>query len=132
MKVAVKKNVALVFALFLLIGLLPTAFASHNQDLVEKKTRSNSYLIAQINAAVVAKDFSTAAVWLTELAQNFKAIASTDPAKGSKSEWKRIHADIISSALRGVGACGEQDLQKLKAEVATIIALNKEERAKFR
>jgi hypothetical protein len=132
MRVAVKKNVALAFALFFLIDLLPTASANHNQDLVEKETRSNAYLIGQINAAIVAKDFYTAAVWLTELAQNFKAIDGTDPAKGSKTEWKRIHADIISAAFRGVGACGEQDLQKLKAEVAAIIALNKEKRSKFR
>jgi hypothetical protein len=127
-----KKEFALAFALILLIGLLPSAHASHNQEQVEKKASSNSYLIAQINAATVAKDFSAAAGWLTELAQNYKALDSTDPAKGSKIEWKRIHADIISAAFRGIGACGEKDLQKLKTEVAAIMALHKEERAKFK
>ena len=112
--------------------LVPTLSAQYNKDLVVQKMRSNGTLFGQLNAAVGAGDFYTAALRFVDLAQNAKALEATDPPKGSKAEWARIYGDLIRAAFRGVGACGEQNADKLKAEVAAIGALMKEGHGKFR
>jgi hypothetical protein len=119
-------------ALIFLVVLVPTLSAQYNKELVVQKMRSNASLLGPLNAAVSSNDFYTAALRLMDLAQNFKALEAIDPPKGSKAEWDRIHADLIRAAFRGIGACGDQNLEQLKAEVAAIMALNKEGHAKFR
>ena len=127
-----KRSIALVMALLFLVVLVPTLSAQYNKDLVVQKMRSNGALVGQLNAAVGAGDFYTSALRLMDLAQNFKALEATDPPKGAKAEWDRINDDAVQAAFRGVGACGEQDLEQLKAEVAAILALMKEGHGRFR
>jgi len=127
-----KRSIVLAAALLFLVVLVPTLSAQYNKDLVVKTMRSNVSLLGPLNAAVNSSDFYTAALRLMDLAQNFKALEDVDPPKGSKAEWNRIHADLIRAAFRGVGACGDQDLPGLKAEVAAIMALNKEGHDKFK
>ena len=127
-----KRNIALVAALLLLVVLVPTLSAEYNKDLVVQKMRSNGALLGQLNAAVGAGDFYTSALRLMDLAQNFKALEATDPPKGSKAEWDRVNGDAVRAAFRGVGACGEQNLDQLKAQVAAVVALMKEGHGKFR
>jgi hypothetical protein len=127
-----KRSITLIAAALLLVALAPSLSAQYNKELVVQKMRSNGALIGQLNTAVKANDYYTAALRLMDLAQNFKALEATDPPKGSKAEWDRIHADLIRAAFRGVGACGEQDLEQLKSEVGAIMALNKDGHAKFR
>jgi len=127
-----KRSIALGVALLFLVVWVPTLFAQYNQDLVVQKMRSNGALVGQLNTAVGAGDFYASALRLVDLAQNFKALEGIDPPKGSKAEWDRIQADVIRAAFRGVGACGEQNLEQLKAEVGAILALMKEGHGKFK
>jgi hypothetical protein len=127
-----KRGIALVAALLFLVVLVPTLSAQYNKTLVVEKMRSNGALFGQLNAAVGSGDFYTAALRLMDLAENAKALESADPPKGSKAEWARIYGDLIRAAFRGVGACGEQNAEKLKAEVGAIGALMKEGHTKFR
>jgi hypothetical protein len=127
-----KRNIALVAALLLLVVLVPTLSAEYNKDLVVQKMRSNGALLGQLNAAVGAGDFYASALRLVDLAQNFKALEATDPPKGSKAEWDRVNGDLVRAVFRGVGACGEQNLDQLKAQVAAVVALMKEGHGKFR
>jgi hypothetical protein len=127
-----KRSIALAVALLFLVVLVPTLSAQYNRELVVQKMRSNGGLLGQLNAAVGAGDFYTSALRLTDLAQNFKALEAIDPPKGSAVEWDRIYSNLIRTAFRGVGACGEENLDKLKAEVAAIMALMKEGHTKFR
>jgi hypothetical protein len=127
-----KRSITLIAALLFLVLVVPTLSAQYNKELVVQKMRANGALVGQLNAAVGAGDFYAAALRLVDLAQNFKALEATDPPKGSKAEWDRIHADLILAAFRGVGACGAQDLEQLKTEIGAIMALNKEGHAKFK
>jgi hypothetical protein len=127
-----KRSIALAVALLLLVVLVPTLSAEYNRDLVVQKMRSNGALLGQLNAAVGAGDFFTSALRLVDLAQNFKALEALDPPKGSREEWDRVTGDMIRTAFRGVGACGEQNLDQLKAQVAAIMTLMKEGHGKFR
>jgi hypothetical protein len=127
-----KRSIALALALLFLVGLVPTLSAQYNKDLVVQKMRSNGGLLGQLNAAMGAGDFYTSALRLVDLAQNFKALQAIDPPKGIEAEWDRIFGDLIRAAFRGVGACGAQNLEQLKAEVAAIMTLMKEGHTKFR
>ena len=127
-----KRSIAIVTALLFLVVLVPTLSAQYNKDLVVQKMRSNGTLFGQLNAAVGSGDYYTAALRLMGLAENAKALEATDPPKGSKAEWARIYDDLVRAAFRGVGACGEQNVDKLKAEVAAIGALMKEGHTKFK
>ena len=127
-----KRSIALAAALLFLLVLVPTLSAEYNKDLVVQKMRSNGALFGQLNAAVGAGDFYTAALRFVDLAQNAKALEATDPPKGSEAEWARIFGDLIRAAFRGVGACGEQNADQVKVQVAAIGALMKEGHGKFR
>jgi hypothetical protein len=127
-----KRSIALTLALLFLVVLVPTLSAQYNKELVVQKMRSNGALVGQINAAVGAGDFYTSALRLMDLAVNFKALEATDPPKGGKAEWDRINGDAVRAAFRGIGACGAQNLEQLKAEVGAILALMKEGHTKFR
>ncbi len=127
-----KRKITLGVALLLLLAGVPALFANYNKELVVQKMRSNGALLGQLNAAAGAGDFYTSALRLMDLAANFKALEATDPPKGSKAEWDRVNQDVVRAAFRGVGACGEQNPEKLKAEVAAIMALMKDGHAKFR
>ena len=127
-----KRSIALGLALLFLVVLVPTLSAQYNKDLVVQKMRSNGALVGQINTAVGAGDFYTSAERLMDLAANFKALEATNPPKGSKAEWDRINGEAVRAAFRGVGACGAENLEQLKAEVGAILALMKEGHAKFR
>ena len=127
-----KRSIALSLALLFLVVLVPTLSAQYNKDLVVQKMRSNGALVGQITTAVGAGDFYTSAERLMDLAANFKALEATNPPKGSKAEWDRINGEAVRAAFRGVGACGAENLEQLKAEVGAILTLMKEGHAKFR
>jgi hypothetical protein len=127
-----KRSIAIVTSLLFLVVLVPTLSAQYNKELVVQKMRSNGTLFGQLNAAVGSGDYYTAALRLMDLAENAKALEATDPPKGTTAEWDRIFGDLIQAAFRGVGACGEQSTDKLKAEVAAIGTLMKEGHTKFK
>jgi hypothetical protein len=126
------RKLILIAALVLLAGLAPQLFAQYNRDAVVAVMRASASLIGEINTAANNRDFYVSATKLMELARGFKSLDALDPPKGSKAEWDRIHDELVDAAFRAIGACGERDPDKLKAELATIMALNKEGHSKFR
>jgi hypothetical protein len=126
------RKLILIAALVLLAGLAPQLFAQYNRDAVVAVMRASASLIGEINTAANNRDFYVSATKLMELARGFKSLDALDPPKGSKAEWDRIHDELVDAAFRAIGACGARDLDKLKAELATIMALNKEGHSKFR
>ena len=62
-----------------------------------------------INYTLQEKDYFATAKNLMELAQSFKSLESTTPAKGTKQEWDAIHNELIRAAFKAIGACGEEN-----------------------
>jgi len=130
-----KSKMVLVAAvtLALLVGLAPAAFSQqYDRDATVKIMRANGAALGALNQAVKAGDFYTAALKLMDLAVGAKAMLAIQPPKGVKADWDRINNDIVLASFRGIGACGTQNLEALKAEVAAVLALNKEGHTKFR
>jgi hypothetical protein len=94
--------------------------------------RANGAALGALNQAVKAGDYYTAALKLMDLAVGAKAMLAIQPPEGAKADWDRINNDIVLAAFRGIGACGTQNMEALKAEVAAVVALNREGHAKFK
>jgi hypothetical protein len=127
-----KKRLYLITAVLVLLLITPQLFAQYNREAVVSVMGNSYKLIGEINTAANAQDFYTTAVKLMELAEDFKTLEQTPPPEGSRAEWDRIHNELIRAAFRGIGACGEGDREALKAEISTIMALNKEGHDKFK
>jgi hypothetical protein len=126
-----KKRFYILVAVAALLLITPQVFAQYNRDAVVSVMRDSYKLIGEINAAANSEDFFTTAVKLMELAEGFKTLEQTPPPRGSRTEWDRIHNELIAAAFRGIGACGDRDGRALKAEISTIMALNQEGHGKF-
>jgi hypothetical protein len=61
-----------------------------------------------------------------QIAQEMKSLDAVTPKTGEKAEWDRIHGDLIKTAFKGIGACGEEDADKVQMYVGEIGALIKE------
>ena len=117
--------VCFVLAFSLLTGLAELAFAQYDKDLVVGVMRANGALMGEVNKAIGAGDFFTAAERFMDIAQNMKTLDTVTPKKGSKAEWDAIHGDLINAAFRGIGACGEENKDASSAAVGEIGALIK-------
>jgi hypothetical protein len=127
-----KKKLYTLVAVIALLLIAPQVFAQYNRDAVVPVMRNNVKLLGEINAALKAEDFYITAVKLMELAEGMKTIEQNPPPGGSRAEWNRIYDELIAAAFRGIGACGEEDAQKVQAEIANIIALRNEGHGKFK
>jgi len=127
-----KKRFYIVVAVLVLLLVTPQLFAQYNRNAVVSVMRNNVRLLGEVNAALSAGDFYTTALKLMELAEGMKTLEQTPPPGGSKAEWNRIYNELIAAAFRGIGACGEEDTQKVKAEIANIVALQNEGHRRFR
>jgi len=126
-----KKRFYILVAVVALLLITPQVFAQYNRDVVVSTMRNNVKLLGEVNTALNAGDFYTTAVKLMELAEGMKILEQSPPPKGSRAEWSRIYSQLIAAAFRGIGACGEEDAQKVKAEIANIVALRNEGHGKF-
>ena len=127
-----KKRFYIVVAVLVLLLVTPQLFAQYNRNAVVSVMRNNVRLLGEVNAALNAGDFYITALKLMELAEGMKTLEQTPPSGGSKAEWNRIYNELIAAAFRGIGACGEEDTQKVKAEIANIVALRNEGHRRFR
>lgn len=127
-----KKRFYLVVAVLALLLVTTQVFAQYNRNAVVSVMRSNVRLLGEANTALNAGDFYTTGLKLMELAEGMKTLEQTPPPRGSKAEWNRIYNELIAAAFRGIGACGEEDAQKVQAEIANIIALRNEGHRRFR
>ena len=121
---------ALIVALLLVVS--SQAFAGYDREAVVSAMRNNGKLMGALNEAAGKEDYFAAAEALMGIAQSTEPLLSLDPPKGSKAVWKRIHADVIKAAFRGIGACAEEDAAQLKVHIGEIGALIKEGHSTFR
>jgi hypothetical protein len=107
-------------------------FAEYDKDMVVKVMQANGAAMGAIKEATEASEFFTVAEKLMEIAKNMKSLEAVTPEKGSKEEWDRNHDDLIKAAFKGIGACGEEDVESLNMYVGEIGALIKEGHGMFR
>jgi hypothetical protein len=121
--------ILLVFVLMFVSG---QVFAEYNRDVVVNAMRTNGALMGELKSAVAEKNYFDAAEALMGIAQSEKILLSQAPPKGSKAEWDRIHNEIIKAAFRGIGVCGEEDIEQLNMYIVEIGALIKQGHVTFR
>lgn len=108
------------------------AFAQYDQPTVQQAMQMNMTLMGDLNQAVEAKDYFTAAEKLMEIAKVFKSLDEITPPKATKADWNRIHGELIKAAFRGIGACGEENAEKLTAAIAEVSKYQAEGHQMFR
>ncbi len=118
--------------LLLIVGLVVVmmfaasqVFAEYDSAKVKEVMKSSAVAMGELGKAAESKDFFAAAEGLMTLAKNFKSLETMTPAKGSKEEWDKNHQTLIKAAFKGIGACGEEDAEKLNAAIAEIGGLIK-------
>jgi hypothetical protein len=127
-----KKSVVSVSIMVVIMLFATQVFAEYDKELVVKLMRANGAAMGALKKAAGAGDFFAAAEQLMEIAKNEKALQEVEPPKGSEDEWDRIHGDIVTAAFKGIGACGEEDAEKLGQYIAEIGALIGEGHGMFR
>ena len=100
-------------------------FAEYDEAKVKDAMKTAMTAMGELGKAAESKDFYVAAEKLMALAQAFKSLESVTPEKGAKEEWDKNHQTLIKSAFKGIGACGEEDQEKLNAAIAEISGLMK-------
>ena len=120
-----KRQVAVVLfaAVAALVMFAGFAYAEYDKDFVVGVMRANGTLLGEVNKAVGAGDYYTAAEKFMSIAQSMKSLEDVTPLKGKKAEWDSIHNDLIKAAFRGIGACADENKGKVTAAVGEIGAL---------
>ncbi len=127
------KKISVVLLCVVVLTLFATqVFAEYDKDKVVKVMRSNGASFGGLKKAAEQGDFFKAAEKLMQIAKNMKALEDVTPQEGSKDDWKRIHKAIIKVAFKGIGACGEEDGEKLKITIGEIGSFIKEGHGLFR
>ncbi len=123
-----KKFFIIVLCVMALTGLMTEVFAEYNKEEVVKIMRSNGASMGKLKKITGAeeKDFFAAAEILMDIAKSMKSLEKMTPKKGSKEEWDKIHSTLIKAAFKGIGACGEEDAEKLGTALGEIGNLIKE------
>ena len=99
--------------------------ATDHEKIVEAMRKSRAFM-GELSKAVKAEEYFTAAEKLMEIAKAMKSLETITPEKGSKEEWDNNHQDLIKAALKGIGACADEDSDTLKAYIREITGLIKE------
>jgi hypothetical protein len=73
-----------------------------------------SGLLQEVKNAMKDEEYFAIAENFMEIAKAFKSLDEVTPPRGSKEEWDAIHGDLIKAAFRGIGACGNEDLDALQ------------------
>ena len=121
-----KKYAVVVVCVAMLVMVATQAFAEYDKDMVVKAMKANGASMGVIKKAMKNGDFFTVAENLMQVAQSMKSLDAVTPKNGKKAEWDGIHGDLIKAAFKGIGACGEEDIDKLQMHIGEIGALIKE------
>lgn len=126
-----KKGLMLVIAAAFLIASIPV-FADYNKDATVKAMRENYAGLTAAKTAAESADFYSAADGLIVIAKNALLLASMDPPKGSKDEWKAAQQALAKAAFKAIGACGSENKVVLDAALAEIVSAQKKGHASFK
>ncbi len=127
-----KKRYVVMLSVVVLALFALQASADYDKDAVVSVMRANGAAMKAINGALDAGDFFTAATKLMEIATSMKSMDAQTPEKGTKDEWDRMHGELVKAAFKGIGACGEEDVEKAKQYVGEIRAFIKEGHGMFK
>lgn len=103
-------------------GLAPLTAQSYDRTEVVKAMRQNGTLLGQAKTAVNGEKWWEAAQAFYELARINQALKAYTPKKGDKAAWDKVFDDLVSAALRGVGATGSRDKAAADKALADINA----------
>jgi hypothetical protein len=117
-----RKFLAVLVVLLLVAG--TTVFAEYDRDKVRQVMRDNVQLMGQASRAARSEDFVEAAQALMSLTNGMIEISAYTPPKGSGDDWARTMDEFIKAAFRGIGACGEEDSEKLDDALSELKKLN--------
>lgn len=122
-----KRQVLILVCVFVLALFAAQAFAAeYDRDTVVGVMRSNGATMGGIKKALEGKDFFAAAEAFMTIAINMKSLEGMEPPKGAKEEWDANHSTLIKNALKAIGACGEEDAEKVGMYFGEIGKLIKE------
>ncbi len=107
-------------------------FAEYDKEKVVAVMRANGANMGKLKEAAKAEEFFVAAETLMDIAKKMKSLENMIPPKGEKEEWDKNHSTLIKEAFKGIGACGEEDTEKLNAAIQNIGRLIKEGHGMFR
>ena len=128
-----KKQVLVLLCLFALTLLATQAFAAeYDKDKVVGVMKANGAAMGAIQKALEGEDFFAAAEALMTIATTMKSLEGMEPPKGDKAEWDKNHSTLIKAALKGIGACGEEDAEQVNMYVGEIGKLIKEGHGMFK
>ncbi len=127
-----KRYVVMLSVVVLALFSMQALAQDYDKDAVVKIMRANGAAMKVVTDALAAEDFFTAATKLMEIAQNMIALDAFTPVKGSKEEWDKNHHDLAKAAFKGIGACGEEDAEKVKMYFGEVGALLKEGHGMFK
>lgn len=127
------KKFMLVALSFVVIGVFAAhVFAQYDKAAVVKAMQESRAALGDVTKAAKDNNFFVAAERLMDIAKSFKGLDAVTPNKGKKEDWDRIHGALIKSAFKGIGACGEEDVEKLNAAVAELGGFMKDGHGMFR
>lgn len=107
-------------------------FADYSKEQVANVMQANAVSMGVLKKATDNNDFFMAAETLMDIAKAMKSLETMTPPKGSKEEWDKNHQMLINMALKGIGACGDQDSDKLNEYIGEINKLIKEGHGMFK
>jgi len=129
---AMKKIMAMVVVFAILAGGVTSVYAEYDKAAVSAAMKSNFGHLGNLKKALDANDLWTAAKYFNAFADSMLIVHKQDAPKGDTAVWKATLAEFINTAYKGVGACGEQDLEKAKAQLTELLALQKKGHGTFR
>ena len=113
-------------------GFAIQAFAEYDQEKVVSVMRASGAAMGAIKKALKASDFFTVAENLMVIATGMNSLNEVTPPTGSQEHWVATHQSLIKAALKGIGACGEEDAEKVGMYVGEIGKLIKEGHGMFK
>lgn len=129
-----KKFFILVLCVVALTVFAAQTFAEYDKEKVVAAMKENGANMGKLKKIMEAeeRDFFAAAEALMTIAKNMKSLDEMTPEEGSKEEWDKNHSTLIKAAFKGIGACGEEDAEKLGMAIGEIGKLIKEGHGMFK
>jgi hypothetical protein len=124
------KKILLPILVFILLTL--QVYGEYDKDAVVKAMRNNLTQLKAMKAAAANKDFDAAAEAIWALADGMKSVRGFTPLKGTPTGWANTIDELVAAAYKGIGACGEKDIGKLKGAIAELGSFARKGHSQFR
>ncbi len=104
----------------------------YDKNVVVKAMRDNMSLTAKVRSAIGAGNFDAAAQSFFDLALIGVELKKMTPPKGSAADWAKAWEEFAAAGYKGVGASGEKDAAKARAQLDIIMASQKSGHGTFK